>query len=62
MDATGGYVKKIGRVSGRFMQWLMSNYCFRWLGLCRMGFQVVLNVRPSSLLMWVRFKFNIYAD
>jgi hypothetical protein len=57
MEATGGYVKEIGRLSGWTMGWQISNYCVLGgclfsLSLCRMGFQDLLPCHPPSY--WLR--------
>ena len=56
IEAMGAYVKEIRRVSGWAIWWLRSNYCVLGdchlsLSLCSRGFQDLLKVRPSSLLM-----------
>jgi hypothetical protein len=56
MEAMGRYVREMGRLLGWTMGWKKSNYCVIGgcplsLSLCRRGFQDLLKVRPSYLLM-----------
>jgi hypothetical protein len=55
-EAMGAYVKEIRHMLGWATGWFGSNYCvlggcLLFLILCRRGFQDLLKVRPSSLLM-----------